>query len=292
MNIKKYLNLIKFSHTIFAMPFAWVGFFIGWEEQQKHLPFMAGKDIIILFIWVIACMITARTSAMAFNRWADIYWDKLNERTKQREIPHGVITPKSALILVIISAILFVFFAWLINPLCFYLSPVALIIILGYSYTKRFTSLCHFGIGLSLSLAPLGAYIAITGSFAWLPILFAVIVLCWVTGFDIIYSLQDIDFDTSQQLHSIPVRVGLKKALWISRLLHVICMIIVVIAGFYGHFHWLYWIGSFIFTILLIYQQSLVKTNQLQVVNPQYMTFNGIVSIVLSICIVFDIILF
>ena len=198
--IKNYLSLVKFSHTIFAMPFALIGFVLGlgynWINHQ------AFEQVWLKFFLVIVCMVTARSTAMAFNRYLDRHFDKLNPRTAIREIPAGIIKAEKALLFIIINASIFVAATYFINPICFYLSPVALFVIMFYSYTKRFTYLCHVVLGIGLSLAPIGAYLAVAGTFAILPILFSCVVICWVSGFDIIYAMQDVDFDASQNLHS------------------------------------------------------------------------------------------
>ena len=296
-SFKSYLSLIKFSHTIFAMPFALIGFFLGlnnirwmatsvvpgWHTniypEEYNIPFTTNQ-IFTRFILVVLCMVLARSAAMAFNRWLDRHYDSLNPRTAIREIPSGVITAKNALVFTIISSLLFIVCCFFINRICFFLSPVALAIVLGYSYTKRFTPLCHLILGLGLSLAPIGAYLAVTGSFALLPILFSIAVICWVSGFDIIYSLQDVEFDKSQQLYSIPAWLGKSKALRFSEILHLLCLLAIIYAGFYGGFGWLYWIGVVIFTGMLVYQHSIVKPEDLRRVNLAFMTANGIASVV------------
>jgi 4-hydroxybenzoate polyprenyltransferase len=306
--IKNYLSLIKFSHTIFAMPFALIGFFlalysnsfanafdvsgqwnlnktIGWNHDG-HTDTKA--DLALIFILVILCMVFARSAAMAFNRYLDRQYDALNARTAIREIPKGIITPKNALAFTIISCVLFVATTFFINPICFYLSPVALAVVLGYSYTKRFTPLCHLVLGLGLSLAPIGAYLAVTGVFHWLPVLFSFAVLFWVSGFDIIYALQDVEFDQSQQLYSIPAVLGKSKALRISELLHVLSALCVIAAGWFGHFGWLYWIGVVVFAGMLVYQHSIVKPNDLRRVNLAFMTVNGVASVVFAIFVIAD----
>jgi 4-hydroxybenzoate polyprenyltransferase len=318
--IKSYLSLIKFSHTIFAMPFAMIGFFlalnqvellysveqwnlnktIGWDAGEKHekvvdksqwINFEGSTDInhpVILFVLVILCMVFARSAAMAFNRYLDRSFDALNPRTAIREIPAGIIKSNSALWFTIISSVLFVACTFFINRLCFYLSPVALLVVLGYSYTKRFTSLCHLVLGVGLSLAPIGAYLAVTGQFALLPILFSIAVIFWVSGFDIIYALQDEEFDKSQQLYSIPAWLGKAKALHVSELFHGISAAAVFVAGRIGGFGWLYWIGVAIFIGMLIYQHSIVKPNDLRKVNLAFMTANGIASVVFAIFVIAD----
>ncbi|MBK6938315.1 MAG: UbiA family prenyltransferase [Chitinophagaceae bacterium] len=301
--IKSYLSLIKFSHTIFAMPFALIGFIIGvghlskipnvkihyamietvWQRTQV---FMSHNWY--LFILVILCMIFARSAAMAFNRYLDRHFDARNARTAIREIPAGTISARNALAFTIISSLLFVAATYFINKVCFYLSPVALAVVLGYSYTKRFTPLCHLILGLGLSLAPIGAYLAVTGQFALLPILFSLAVIFWVSGFDIIYALQDEEFDKSQQLYSIPAWLGKGKALRVSAFLHLLSAAAVVLAGEHGNFGWLYWIGIGVFVGMLVYQHSLVNPHDLKRVNIAFMTANGIASVVFAIFVIAD----
>ena len=298
---KHYLSLIKFSHTIFALPFAFIGFFLGlfkshFGDIPYDSPWPDNVDLTELFGWpemrlfllVIGCMVTARTAAMAFNRYLDRDVDALNPRTAIREIPKGIIRPENALAFTILNAVVFIVLTWFINPLCFYLSPIALLVILGYSYTKRFTVFCHLVLGLGLSLAPIGAYLAVTGEFALLPILFSLSVICWVSGFDIIYSLQDEEFDRSQSLYSIPSGLGKKNALSVSRILHFFSAGFIIAAGFLVAFSWIYWIGVIGFCGMLIYQQSLVKPNDLSKVNIAFMTANGIASVVFSVFVITD----
>ena len=228
-------------------------------------------------------MVFARSAAMAFNRYIDRKFDGKNPRTVIREIPAGKISPSAALAFVIICCVGFVTCAFLINKLCFFLSPVALVVVLGYSYTKRFTPLCHLVLGLGLSLAPIGAYIALTESFSVLPILFSAIVFFWVSGFDIIYALQDDEFDQSQNLKSIPVYLGRKNALLLSRVFHFITAVLVFLAFIYGGFSWLYLIGAAVFVGLLIYQHTLVKPNDLSRVTLAFGTTNGFASVIFCI---------
>jgi 4-hydroxybenzoate polyprenyltransferase len=277
----KYLSLIKFSHTIFALPFALIGYFYGLLHDNLSFDWP-------IFIYVLLCMVFARSAAMAFNRYLDRDIDKLNPRTVVREIPSGVIKARSALFFVILNCILFVLTTLMINKLCFYLSPIALIVILGYSFTKRFTALCHVILGIGLSLAPLGAFIAVTNHFALVPVLFSVIVLLWVSGFDIIYALQDEEFDKSQNLRSIPAALGKRSALNVSTILHVACGFLVIACGFYMHSHLWYWIGAAVFIGMLIYQHTLVKPDDLRKVNIAFMTANGIASITFAVFVITD----
>jgi 4-hydroxybenzoate polyprenyltransferase len=295
--VKNYLSLVKFSHTIFAMPFALIGFFLGLAEFTSIVPgwhtrifpvFIDWKIILVKLALVILCMVFARSAAMAFNRFLDHKWDALNPRTAIREIPKGIITPKNALAFTIINCILFIATTFFINRICFFLAPVALAVVLGYSYTKRYTALCHIILGVGLSLAPIGAYLAVTGAFHWLPILFSFAVLFWVSGFDIIYALQDVEFDQSQSLYSIPARVGKENGLRISEILHLLSLATVVLAGKLGAFGWLYWLGVLVFGICLVYQHSIVKPNDLRRVNLAFMTMNGIASVVFAVFVISD----
>lgn len=302
---KNYLSLVKFSHTIFAMPFAMIGFFLGFIGLKQRLSstwwgnidalspdkitaIENYKLIILKFFLVLVCMITARSAAMAFNRYLDRSFDAKNPRTAIREIPKGIISANNALLFTITCCVIFIGACFLINSICFYLSPVALFVVLFYSYTKRFTPLCHLVLGLGLSLAPIGAYLAVTGKFDVLPVLFSLAVIFWVSGFDIIYALQDVEFDRSQKLFSIPAWLGKKSALRVSEIFHLISAACVIVAGIYGQFHWLYWIGIAVFIGMLIYQHSLVKPNDLSKVNIAFMTANGIASVVFGILVISD----
>jgi len=285
--IKNYLSLVKFSHTIFAMPFAFIGFVLGW--RQLWLTHTSIPHLGFRFFLVLVCMITARSAAMAFNRYLDRHFDKLNPRTAIREIPAGIIKAEKALVFIGINMAIFITATYFINSICFYLSPVALLVILFYSYTKRFTYLCHLVLGLGLSLAPIGAYLAVTGEFAILPLLFSGAVIFWVSGFDIIYALQDIEFDSSQSLYSMPSYWGLEKALKMARVLHLVSAFFVIIAFFIGGFHILYLLGVLVFVGMLLYQHSIVKPNDLSKVNIAFMTANGIASIVFSVFVILSI---
>ena len=267
--ITKYLSLVKFSHTVFALPFALVGYFLGIVSQGNIFDWK-------IFVLVLMCMVFARSAAMSFNRLVDVRYDKKNPRTASREIPSGKISMNAAVIFVIVSALLFIVTTFFINSLVFFLSPVALLVIFGYSFTKRFTSLCHFILGLGLSLAPIGAYLSVTSHFDLLPILFSVVVLLWVGGFDIIYALQDDEFDKSQKLHSVPVTLGRKNALLLSLIVHVVAVVIIVFIGIYFPFSWLYWVGAIIFTGMLFYEHTIIKPGDLSRVNMAFALINGI----------------
>jgi 4-hydroxybenzoate polyprenyltransferase len=280
-SFKNYLSLVKFSHTVFAMPFALIGFSLAVSEEKYAFSFK-------LLLLIILCMIFARNAAMGFNRLADRRFDALNPRTRGREIPAGVIGSRAATAFVVINAILFIVTTAFINTLTLWLSPVALLIILGYSLTKRITSLCHFILGLGLSLAPIGAYISVTGTFSITPLIYSFIVLTWVSGFDIIYALQDDDFDKSNNLYSLPSATGRRRALMISSLVHIITILLVLAAGYSGAGGYLFWIGAAIFTSLLVYQHLIVKPDDLSKVTLAFGTTNGIASILFALFIILD----
>ena len=280
--MRKYFSMIKFAHTVFAMPFAIIGYFIGINAEGGGFCWQT-------LLCVILCMVFARNAAMGFNRYADRFIDVKNPRTEKREIPSGTIKPQAALAFVVVNAIAFVVTCWFINQLVFFLSPVALLVILGYSLTKKYTSLCHFVLGVGLSLAPIGAYLAVTGSFAWLPVMFSFLVLLWSSGFDIIYALQDKDFDVNEQLHSIPALLGIRRALVVSAVAHATVGVLAVTIGIFWDFGILYAIGASVFLFLLLYQHSIVKSDNLSRINTAFFTSNGIASVVFSIFTVLDI---
>jgi 4-hydroxybenzoate polyprenyltransferase len=280
--IREYFSLVKFSHTVFALPFALIGFTLGISTGDHHFSFR-------LFLLILLCMVLARNAAMGFNRYADRRFDALNPRTSGREIPAGKIDTRAAAVFVILNAALFVVAAGLINNLTLILSPVALIIVLGYSLTKRITALCHFILGLGLSLAPIGAYISVTGKFSIAPLIYSFIVLTWVSGFDIIYALQDDQFDRENRLHSIPSRAGRKGAIIISALVHLITFLLVITAGLLNSNGYLYWTGAAVFSLLLVYQHIIVRPGDISKVNLAFATTNGIASIIFAAFVISDI---
>ena len=285
--MKRYFSLVKFSHTIFALPFAFIGFYLGLIDQPSA---SRGMELGML---VLLSMVFARTAAMAFNRYLDRDIDGLNPRTAGREIPSGKVSPKAAQLLTLISSFLFVAVTYFINPLCFYLSPLALLIVLWYSFTKRFTSASHFVLGLGLGLAPLGAYLAVTGTFAAIPVLLSILVLTWVTGFDILYALQDEDFDQKMGLKSIPVALGAKGAILLSNVLHLITALIIITVGYLfwnssGPIQVVFGGASALFTFLLYYQHTLVKPGQYDRLNLAFFTTNGVASLVYGLAFIID----
>ncbi len=281
--IATYARLVKFSHTVFALPFALIGFAYGVTVAMPEHPWL-------LFAQVIVCMVTARSAAMAFNRWADRHIDAANPRTAGREIPAGKISPWGALVFCIVNSALFVATAITINPLTGRLSPVALAVILGYSYCKRFTALAHIVLGMALAIAPAGAYIAVTGNFTMpiaVPMVYlSITVLTWCAGFDILYALQDEAFDKTHHLHSIPSRCGTQASRWIAIAMHAAS--IAALWGFATHCtphceaerHVWLWAGVAIFVALLLYQH--IRKAPFDIVN-------GLASIGLAVCVIIDI---
>jgi 4-hydroxybenzoate polyprenyltransferase len=282
--LKKYTRLVKFEHTLFALPFAMIGFFFAITKTENKLSWQ-------LLVLVLLCMVFARNAAMGFNRFLDRKFDVLNPRTAGREIPSGVIKPNNALLFVGINVLLFVITTWFINRLCFFLSPVALFVILFYSYTKRFTVLCHFVLSLGLSIAPVGAYLAVAGQFDLIPLLIGAIVFFWASGFDIIYALQDEEFDKENQLKSIPMYLGKKSALALSSCIHLISALLVILVGILINGNWFYWSGAIFFIAFLIYQHLLVKPDDLRKVNLAFFTMNGIASVVYGACVIADLLI-
>ncbi|CAH1002004.1 4-hydroxybenzoate octaprenyltransferase [Neolewinella maritima] len=284
--VSSFLSLVKFSHTVFALPFALLGFFLATLADGV----VSGRKLLL----VIACMVFARSAAMGFNRYLDRDIDGKNSRTAVREIPAGTISARAALLFVILNGAAFVGAAALLNPLCLALSPVALLVILGYSYTKRFTYLCHFVLGLGLALAPVGAYLAVTAHWALLPLLYGLVVLLWVAGFDIIYALQDEEFDRGEALYSIPVQLGTVNALRLGRLLHLCCAAVLTYALYlqlqlYPEFGWLTVVGGVLFLCLLAYQHSLVRPGDLSRVDLAFFTTNGVASVAFGVISILDI---
>ncbi len=261
------------------MPFALIGFTLAVSRTDMKFEWA-------LLIQVILCMVFARNSAMAFNRYIDEKFDKLNPRTAVREIPAGSIPKQHALGFVILNCLLFAYTTFFINTLCFFLSPVALFVVLFYSYTKRFTPLCHLVLGVGLSLAPIGAYLAVTGEFHLLPLFFSFVVFTWVSGFDILYALQDEEFDRAHQLKSIPVLLGRKNAMMVSNVLHLITALLVVYIGYAWLSSIWYMIGAGLFIGLLFYQHTLVKADDISKVNLAFGTTNGIASVLFAVFVI------
>jgi len=276
------LQMIKFEHTVFALPFALLGAILA----QRGLP--GGETC----LWIVGAMVGARSAAMAFNRLVDRRLDRLNPRTAARELPRGLLKPGFVIGFILASAGLFFFSAWMLNPLALLLSPPALAIVLLYSYTKRFTSLSHLFLGLSLAVAPVGGWVAVRGDLSADPFFLAAAVLLWVAGFDIIYSCQDVDFDRRMGLHSIPGRVGVAAALRISALLHAGMAAILGYAFFSFGLGLMSWAGFVLVTAVLIYEHRIVSPSDLNRVNAAFFTANGVISLGLLLFVGLDLWLF
>jgi putative 4-hydroxybenzoate polyprenyltransferase len=296
MNISKYLSLVKFAHTIFALPFAMIGFTLGVINSVQSRDIY---DWLLLFALVLVCMVTARNAAMGYNRYADRDIDAKNPRTAGREIPAGILSPKKVLWFIIINALVFIVAACFINRLCGVLSGVVLVILLGYSKFKRFSWACHFILGVSLGIAPVGAFLAVNGSFYvngelyFPPMILSLIVLLWVSAFDILYSLADEEFDKENKLHSIPVKLGRKGAMILSGVLHA--LIIPLLVGLYftlfNSVNYLFIAGEVFFACMLFYQHYIISPTNLKRLNAAFFTTNGIASVIFSVLTILDLVL-
>jgi 4-hydroxybenzoate polyprenyltransferase len=310
--VSDYLSLVKFSHTVFALPFALTGFILA-ISSTPH-PFT-----LRLLLLVLAAMVTARNAAMGFNRYLDREIDSRNPRTSGRELPSNKLKPLPVLMFVIVNSLLFIAVAAFINKLTFLLSFPALAIVLGYSLMKRFTALCHYVLGLGLAIAPTGAYISITGEFALAPVILSIIVLLWVSGFDIIYALADEEFDSENKLHSVPQLFGKRKALIVSSVGHALVVPLLVllffsinnayvvnaellsvnnasslfsVGGFEnGLLGWVYIAGAGLFSLLLLWQHMIVTPSNLSRINAAFFTANGYASILFALFVIADLLI-
>ena len=277
-----YANLVKLPHTVFALPFALVGVVLGSFRRPLHLAQVG---------WVILAFTAARFTAMAFNRLVDREIDMRNPRTAMRELPRGTLGVTETWVAVILASVLFVYSAAQLNRLCLLLSPVALLWICFYSYTKRFTRWSHLVLGWSLAIAPVGGYLAVVGSWsrpAWMLLALAVAVAAWVGGFDIFYSLQDIEFDRANDLHSVPAAVGVDRAVSITRALHVTSVIALGAVGVAVHGGAWYWVGVVLAAALLAYEHSLVRGGDLSKLDAAFFTMNGMISILFFFFVLMD----
>ena len=269
----RYVNFVKLPHTVFALPFALVGATLA-SYVAPVTPALLG--------WIVLAFTSARFAAMGFNRIVDREIDAANPRTATREIPAGALSVRAAAAAVVVASALFLFASFMINPLCFMLAPLALGWVLLYSYTKRFTRLAHVVLGIGLAIAPVGGYLAVTGAWSdpwWLLVALAAAVAAWVAGFDILYSLQDVEFDRSQRLYSIPAAVGEARALTLARALHVLAVGALVAAGFAVGAGISYWVGVGVVALLLGYEHSLVRPGDLSKLDAAFFTMNGVISI-------------
>lgn len=279
--IRIILEMIKFEHTIFALPFAFTGALLA----ARGIPSWG------TILWITVAMVGARSAAMGFNRWADREIDAENPRTKTRALPRKLVSPEQVIVFIALSSSVLIFAAYKLNPLCFYLSPLALGIVFLYSYTKRFTFLAHAFLGLAISGAPLGAWIAVTGRFEAPAFVLALAVLFWLLGFDVLYALQDIDFDRKAGLHSIPQRFGIGRSLWISRLSHAVTMAALFWLASLLSLGWYYVAGVIISLCLIVYEHTLVREGDLSKLDFAFFNMNGYISVTIFFFTLLDVLL-
>ena len=279
--LKITLEMIKFEHTIFALPFA----FIGALMASNGIP--SGRQI----VWIVAAMVGARSAAMTFNRIVDYRYDRLNPRTEKRALPAGSLSMPFAIAFTILMSGLFVFSAAQLNLLCFYLSFPTLAILLFYSYTKRFTSLSHLFLGIAIGLAPLAAWVAVRGEFAWPPVLLSGAVMFWIAGFDIIYAMQDLEFDRKNGLFSLPARLGAAPALMLSTVFHVATVVLFIATAHWMQLGTVAYAGIAVGAGILFWEHRIVKPNDLSRVNVAFFSLNGYVSILLFLTFATDILM-
>jgi 4-hydroxybenzoate polyprenyltransferase len=279
--IKIILEMIKFEHTIFALPFAFTGALLA----ARGLP--TAKQI----LWITVAMVGARSAAMGFNRWADRTFDAENPRTRERALPKGLVTPFQVIIFTTAASLVLLFAAYQLNRLSFILSPIALGIVFIYSYTKRFTFLSHAFLGLAICLAPIGSWIAVTGKIEAPALVLGAAVLFWLLGFDVLYALQDIEFDRKAGLHSIPQRFGIGRSLWISRVSHAFTMAALFWLYDLLSLGWYFFAGVLTALCLIIYEHSLVRENDLSNLNMAFFNMNGYISVTVFIFTLLDVLL-
>ncbi len=276
--IKIILEMIKFEHTVFALPFAFTGALLA----ARGLP--SWRTV----LWISVAMFGARSAAMGFNRWADRKFDAENPRTKMRALPRGLVTPAQVIVFTAAASALLMFAAYMLNPLSFYLSPAALAVVFFYSYTKRFTFFSHAFLGLAISLSPIGAWIAVTGKLETPALVLGAAVLFWLLGFDVLYALQDMEFDRKSGLHSIPQRFGIRRSLLISRLSHAVTMAALFWLSFLLSLGWYYLAGIFIALGLILYEHTLVKEGDLSKLDIAFFNMNGYISVTIFVFTLLD----
>jgi 4-hydroxybenzoate polyprenyltransferase len=279
--IKIILEMIKIEHTIFALPFAFTGALLA----ARGMP--SWRTV----LWITVAMVGARSAAMGFNRWADRKYDAENPRTKERALPKGLVTPWQVLIFTAVSSALLVFAAYMLNPLAFSLSPLAILVVFFYSYTKRFTFLAHAFLGLGIAGAPLGAWIAVTGRFEAQSLVLGAAVLFWLVGFDVLYALQDIDYDRKAGLHSIPQRFGINGSLWIARISHALAMAALFWLFPLLSLGWFYLAGVFLSLVMIVYEHSLVRKDDLSKLNFAFFNMNGYISVTIFLFTLLDVLI-
>jgi len=277
-----YFKMIKFEHSIFALPFALASMVLAAE----------GIPSLKIILWIVVAMVSARSAAMGINRYVDADIDKLNPRTEDRHLPKNLITKQKTLFFIIVSVLIFILSAAMLNMLALILSPLPIIIFIIYSYSKRFTILCHIILGVSLALAPLGAWIAVTGSVSLTPILLSIAVLFWSAGFDILYAIQDIEFDKKSRLHSIPEALGVKSSLRLAKLFHLTTFIFLILIGYANpNLGYIYIIGTIIIGIFMIYEHSLISASNLSKLDNAFFNVNAYISMTLAIFTISDVLI-
>ncbi len=272
--IRLFLAMIKFEHTIFALPYAYIGMIMASFYKDGTWPGWR------TFFWVTLAMVGARSAAMALNRLIDRQIDAKNPRTADRELPKGAITSFETLLFIIASLVLLGISAWMLNPLCFYLMPLAVFFLVVYSYTKRFTWACHLVLGITDGLAPLGAWIAVTGKFDLPGLLLAGAVAAWIAAFDIIYACQDVEFDRREGLYSIPARFGIAEGLWISRALDVLTIVLFLLIPLYVSLGPIYYVGVVVVAALLVYEHLIISPNDMSRIDIAFFKVNSIIATV------------
>ena len=270
--IRTVLEMIKFEHSVFALPFALTGALLAARATQHGWPTL--RQI----LWIVVAMVAARSAAMTINRIADLRYDRENPRTRMRALATGALSVSFAWIFTLVAVVVFFLAAWQLNPLALKLAPLAIAILFFYSFTKRFTSWSHLFLGFALGISPAAAWIAITGSLDWRMMILCAAVTLWVGGFDVLYACQDVDFDRQSGLYSIPRRFGIANALWIARVMHVgVVLLLAWLAAGFG-LPWPAWAGIVVVAALLAYEHSLVKANDLSKLNAAFFTVNGYIS--------------
>lgn len=277
--IRIFLEMIKFSHTVFALPFAFTGAVLA----ARGIP--SGSRI----FWIVMAMVGARTAAMGLNRVIDAEIDAANPRTRNRAIPAGLIGKGTVVLFVMVAVLLMLYAAYRLNPLCLYLAPVAIFFLILYSYCKRFTALAHVVLGICLAAAPLGAWIAITGAIALPPVLLGASVVLWVAGFDILYALQDLEFDRTRGLHSIPVLLGVTASLWVARLFHLVMFGLLTSLYFAMQLGPFYLLGLCVVFVLLAHEHWLLRNGDLTKLDAAFFNMNGYVSVAIFIFTLVDV---
>ena len=279
--IKLLLEMIKFEHTIFALPFAFTGAVLAANGMPPW----------VTLFWITVAMVGARSAAMGYNRLVDREFDAVNPRTKDRALPLGLVTPRQVIIFTAVSSLLLVAASFMLNRLAFFLSPLALAVVFFYSYTKRFTAFSHAFLGLAISLAPIGAWIAVTGRLDAPALVLGIAVLFWLVGFDVLYALQDVEFDNNAGLHSIPRLVGVRRALWISRAAHAVTVVALIVLSAVLTLGWFYLFGVLIAAGLLVYEHSLVKEDDLSKLNIAFFNMNGYLSVAIFLFTLLEVLL-